>query len=403
MTASPLRRILLATLASLPALSTAVVAQDENATRDQKLEERRQELDRLYTFGPTAARSIGYRISWQSSMDGPIKRMDIVGPDVYVLNDRNVMTRIDRANGSPVWSATAADLNDTVWGVTEGMTPFDGLPWGQNDGDKLYVTTDPVIFVIDHATGAIVGRQDLDQIPSTDVVRWRNYVIFGTRHGRLVWHQYVVGHEWRANQLAGPILATPTPVGGNRIAAASLGGNVLMLNAKSAGRVWGDKTFAAVKAPMTAGGGMLFAASEDQYLWAFDADRGDVVWRYFTESKLTTQPTYVEVKTANGNEGRVLQWVESEGLVCLEANPENSIEGKPVWKIQDARGEAIGLVGEKVALWDEAKRVLRTIDPAQGVIVDTIELPQVKTMTMDGDVIYATGDKGRIIRLDPIG
>ncbi|MBC02747.1 MAG: hypothetical protein CMJ34_05505 [Phycisphaerae bacterium] len=403
MTASPLRRTLLATLAILPALSAASMAQDENATRDRELAERRQELDRLYTFGPTAARSLGYRITWQSSMDTPIKRMDVVGPDVYVIDDRNVMTRIDRANGSPVWSVTAADPNDTVWGVTEGMTPINGLPWGQNDGDKLYVTTDPVVFGIDHATGAIVERQDLEQIPSTDVLRWRNYLIFGTRHGRVVWHQYVVGHEWRANQLAGPVVAMPTLVGDSRIAVASLGGNVLMLSAKSAGRVWGDKTFAAVKAPMTTGGGLIFAACEDQYLWTFDADRGDVVWRYFTESKLDTQPTYVEVNTADGNQGRVLQWVETEGLVCLEADPENSIEGKPLWKIRDARGEAVGLIGDHVALWDDSKRVLRTIDAAQGSIVQTIKLPQVRSLTMHDDVIYATSDDGRIIRLDPIG
>ena len=133
MTASPLRRILLATLAILPALSTAAIAQDEDAARDKKLAERRQEMDRLYTIGPTAARSIGYRITWQSSMKAPIKRMDIVGPDVYAIDHRNVMTRIDRANGSPVWSVTAADLNDTVWGVTEGMTPAKGLPWGKTE------------------------------------------------------------------------------------------------------------------------------------------------------------------------------------------------------------------------------------------------------------------------------
>ncbi len=403
MTASPLRSILLAVLASLPALSTAVTAQETNANRDQKLAERRLELDRMYAFGPSAARSLGYRISWQTSIDTKIKRMDIVGPDIYVIDDRNVMTRIDQANGSPVWSVTAADANDSVWGVTEGMTPFNGLPWGQNEGDRLYVTTDPVIFGIDHATGAVVERQDLEQIPSTDVLRWQNYLVFGTRHGRIIWHQYVVGQEWRANQLSGPLVGTPTRVGGNRIAAASLGGSVLMLNAKTAGRVWGDQTFAAVEAPLTEGGGMVFAASEDQYLWAFDADRGDVRWRYFTESKLDTQPTYVVVRTPEGNAGRVLQWVDSEGLVCLDADPQNTVEGQVLWTIPAAEGRAIGVIAEKVAMWDENTRILRMIDPVQGVVVSTMDLPQVSSLTMDGDVIYATGEKGRIVRLDPIG
>lgn len=403
MTASPLRSILMAVLAILPLLSSAAQAQATDDARDKKLAERRQELDKMYAFGPSTARSLGYRIAWQTSIDTEIARMDIVGPDIYVVDGRNIMTRIDQKNGSPVWSVTAADRNDTIWGVTEGMTPFNGLAWGQNEGDRLYVTTDPVVFGIDHATGAVVERQDLQQIPATEVIRWKNYLIFGTSHGRIVWHQYVVGHEWRANQLEGPVVGTPTIVGDNRIAAASLGGSVLMLSAKSAGRIWSDKTFAAVKPSVTSGGGMIFAASDDQYLWAFDADRGNVRWRYFTESKLDTQPAYIVVKTPEGNAGRVLQWVESEGLVCLDADPGTAIEGKALWTIRDAEGDAVGMIGERVAIWDAPKRVLRMIDPVNGAVAETFQLPQVRSLTMDGDVIYVTGDQGRIVRLDPIG
>ena len=121
MTASPLRSILMAVLAILPLLSSAAQAQATDDARDKKLAERRQELDKMYAFGPSTARSLGYRIAWQTSIDTEIARMDIVGPDIYVVDGRNIMTRIDQKNGSPIWSVTAADRNDTIWGVTEGL------------------------------------------------------------------------------------------------------------------------------------------------------------------------------------------------------------------------------------------------------------------------------------------
>ncbi len=381
-------------------LSTPASAQD--ADRDAELAARRAELDARYAFGPTAARSIGYRIGWQTTLDAPIVRFDVFAGDVYTVDANNHLTRIDRATGSQVWNITACDPNDHVWGVTPGQPPFDGLPWGQNDGDRLYVTTDPVVFEIDHATGAVVGRQDLEKIPSTDVTRYGNYLIFGTRGGQIVWHQYLVGQEWRANQLLGPIVATPTMVGSDGIAAASQGGTVLMLDARSAGRMWGDKVFDGVTTPLTAGGGSVFVAGKDQYLWAFDARDGKVAWRYFTETPLDTQPIHAIATIDGESRGVVLQWVEGEGLVCLEADPGDTIEGKVNWRIPEARGAAVGRIGENIALWDAEARVLRIVDVARGAVARAIELPQVASLRMVGDVIFASGDDGRLVRLDPV-
>lgn len=394
------RTVALATLLAIPVLAVAgvtspVLAQDDD--RDADLAGRRADLDARYAFGPTAARSIGYRIVWQATIDAPVRRFDSFAGDVYALDANNRLTRIDRATGDQIWTTTAADPNDRVWGVTPGMAPFNGLPWGQNDGDRLYVTTDPVVFEVDYTTGTIVGRQDLEKIPATDVVRFGNYLIFGTNNGQVVWHQYLVGQEWRANQLLGPIVATPTLVGSDNIAAASQGGTVLLLDAKSAGRLWGDKVFSGVSAPLTAGGGFVFVAGQDQYLWAFHARNGRTAWRYFTESPLTAAPIYVDTDAG----GVVLQWVESEGLVCLDADPGDTIEGSVRWRIPGARGAGVGMIGDRVVLWDAADHTLRLVDVAMGAVVKTVSLPQVVDLRMIGDSIVATGDDGRILRLDP--
>lgn len=401
MTAPRHLRLALSTLVALPLFLSAASAQDKAS--DPSLDAKRSDLDQRYAIGPTPARELGYRIVWQASIGSDLKRVDVVGPDVYALDLRNRLTRLDRNTGSSIWTTTGADANDSVWGVTPGPTPPNGLPWGQNDGDRVYVTTDPVVFEFDHATGAIVGRQDLERIPSTDVIRFRNYLVFGTRSGQIVWHQYLVGHAWRANQLRGPIVGEPILIGINRIAAASLGGTLLMLDSKTSGRVWGDKVFAGVSAPLAAGGGKVFCAGLDQYLWAFDADRGNVEWRYFTESKLDTAPAYVTVSTANGSEGRVLQWVESEGLVCLQADSGDTVEGKVLWRIPDARGDAIGTIKNQTALWDKDAHILRLVNVNQGSVTQTIALPQVDEIHMEGDSIFATGTDGRVIRLDPVG
>ena len=401
MTAPRHLRLALSTLVALPVFLSAASAQDKAS--DPDLDAKRSELDQRYAIGPTPARELGYRIVWQASIGTDLKRVDVVGPDVYALDTRNRLTRLDRNTGSSVWTTTAADANDSVWGVTPGATPVNGLAWGQNEDDRLYVTTDPVVFEFDHATGAILGRQDLERIPSTDVVRFRNYLVFGTRTGQIVWHQYLVGHAWRANQLRGPIVGDPILIGSSRIGAASLGGTLLMLDAKTSGRVWGDKVFDGVSATLAAGGGKVFCAGLDQYLWAFDADRGDVAWRYFTESKLDTPPAYFTISTSGNSEGRVLQWVENEGLVCLQADSGDTVEGKVMWRIPDARGDSVGSINDHAALWDEDAHVLRLVNVAQGSIAKTISLPQVESIHLEDDSIFATGTDGRVIRLDPVG
>ena len=60
-----------------------------------------------------------------------------------------------------------------IWGVTPGVAPPGGRPFGQNDDDKIYITSDPGIFELDYNSGAVVGRQDLERIPSTEVLAAR--------------------------------------------------------------------------------------------------------------------------------------------------------------------------------------------------------------------------------------
>ena len=373
------------------ALLLASIACSASAQSDPALDARRMELDKRYTIGPSAASELGYRIAWQSVVDeqeGELVRVDVIGDDVYAIAPRNRLTRLTRDTGKPIWTSTVADELDTVWGVTPGVPGSDG------EFDRLYITTDPVVMEVDHATGAVVGRQDLDRIPSTDVLQYDNFLVFGTHSGQVVWHQYLVGHAWRASQLLGPVTGTPIVVDGGDIAVGSLGGTVLVVDSRSARRIWGKRLFDAVPTALAAGGGFVVAAGRDQYVWAFDAGRGDLKWKYFTESPLTTSPTILGEN--------VLQWVPAKGLVCLELDPRDEIEGRVKWMIEDASGDVVGTINDDAVLFDTETRMLRIVDMAHGAIRTSIHLPKVRSLQFKGNEIYATGDGSHIQRLDPI-
>lgn len=376
---------------SLSAILLLSFTAGATAQSDPALDALRTDLDERYTIGPTAASELGYRIAWQAVVDeqeGELLRIDVIGDDLFAVAPRNRLTRLTRDTGRQIWTSTVADPLDTVWGVSPGRLDERG------GFDRLYVTADPVIMEVDYTTGAIVGRQDLDRIPSTDVLQYGNFLIFGTHSGQVVWHQYLVGHAWRASQLRGPISGAPIVVDGGDIAVGSLGGTVLMLNSESARRVWGNRLFDAVPSSLAAGGGFLIAAGKDQYVWAFDAGRGDLKWKFFTESPLTSSPTIVGPN--------VLQWVPGKGLMCLELDPGDAIEGRLKWTIKEASGDFVGLIKGDAVFFDPDTCMLRVIDLAHGAVRSTIHLPKVRSLHFAGEQLFAVGDGSHIQRLDPI-
>ena len=371
----------------------------QDRSEDAPPHTRRQELDDKYTVGPTAARELGYRIIWQADLGDDAQRFDVVEGDVYVITPGNRIARIDRKKGDVVWNAIAADPNDKIWGITQGMPGPGDLSWGRNADDKLYITTDPLVFVIDHASGSIIGRQPLDKVPSSEVVRSGPYLIYGTRTGQVIWHQYVVGHAWRANQLRGPVTHTPVLVGANRVACGSEGGTLLMLDGRTVGRIWGDQILGSVSAPVAAGDGLVFCASDDQYLRAYDVSNGRLQWKHLATSPLDQPPFFFD----GGKSGpRILQWSEGEGLLCLEARSKTAIQGTVVWTLPDARGDTLGVIDGEVVLWDDDGKKLRMVDVDQGRITKTVALPEIIDIKLVDDSIYASGTDGRLIRLDPV-
>ena len=360
-------------------------------SNDPGLAQKRQAMDDRYTIGPSAAGGLGYRIAWQAAVDkqeGELRRVDVIGEDVFVLAPRN---RHDPSR--PRQRKTNLDeycCRRAGYGL--GCHARPGNKHTEQREDLRHDRSG------DHGHRPCNRRRGgppgSGTHPSTQVVRFGNHLVFGTRSGQIVWHQYLVGHAWKANQLKGPIQGTPIRIGDTDIGVASIGGTLLIVDGRNARRVWGANLFDGVYTHLATGQGFVIAASRDQYLWAFDAGSGEVRWRYFTESPLNTPPSVIG--------DRVLQWVPSEGLVCLQLNPGDAVEGHVLWTIPDASGTIVGAIRGDALLFDNDSKTLRLIDMKNGAVRKSFRLPKLRSIQIVGDQIYALGTGSTIQRLDPI-
>lgn len=351
-----------------------------------------ERLDATMLIGPTAARTLGYRIDWEA--DGvtvpgtALEWFRPSGDSVFTLDARNGIVRLRNDDGTRVWRSPVGG-------------PIDRLYGGQRvtgDGeDRLYVLAEGDFFVVDVGNGVLIDRQPLDRVANTAPVRLGRYMIYGTRAGQIVWHQFAVGHPWRLNQTEGAIKATPLIVNDD-VLVVSTSGSIMMMDGRTAERLWSKRLLAGIAAGPAAGEGpdgrgLVFVAGEDQYLWALDRGTGTTVWKTFFESPLLSSPVLIG--------DRLFVQVPSEGLVCFEAFPADSVDGVRLWT-SPATGDVIGQRGDRILVWDDASQTLTTLDAKRGGVVDRVSLPHVNRIKtsapVDGD-LYASSKDGRVTRL----
>ena len=69
------------------------------------------------------------------------------------------------------------------------------------------------IHVVSYASGAAESRQRVERTLYTPGTLFGPYLIYGSRDGQVIWHQYEVGYPWRGNSLPGSVSAEPLIVG----------------------------------------------------------------------------------------------------------------------------------------------------------------------------------------------
>lgn len=345
-------------------------------------------LDGRMVIGPTAARTLGYRIDWEVDdllLPGrELRRITPAGDALFVLDSRNELARVKTEDGIRIWQAPVGDPIDRVLGVNRILSPQ----------DRVYVTVEGAMFVLDNANGGLIARDKLGRTANTASVEFGRYLIYGGRTGEIVWHEFRVGHPWKVNAVSGSIRHAPVISGGDVVAASSAG-DVIVMDGASARTIWTKPLLAGVVASPAAGNGVVFVAGQDQYLWALSQSDGRTLWKYFTDAPLTTAPVLLG--------DRLYQRIPSEGLVCFDAFTKDRPQGKKIWVNKELKGEVIGRKEKFLIVWDAPGHRLSLVDD-RGAVVKSVELEKVDELVLtapeNGD-LFAASRGGRITRLTP--
>ena len=357
----------------------------------QRIKELRSALDRDYLAGPSISDPIGYRTLWQTRIrlapEQSLKGLDVESESTFVWDTNGVVTRLRPANGDLLWQGSTNSRLDRILSVTMVPTP---------KGPQAAVLTDTQCLMLDQGNGFFAGRQPFKRLANTPAILVPPFLVYGTRAGQLVWHQYLVGYDRMAAQLDGQMVASPT-LAGNKVVAGTISGAVGAYTAERAEPVWQRRLNGAVVATPAADKTATWVACKDQYLWCLSMADGRTLWKYFTESPLTNSPVHLD--------GALYLDIPTEGLVCFDPLPADKIDGAVRWRSKNVTGQALGLCRAGLLVWSDDQHVLRVLDERNGDVVQTLNLPGTSlirvTAPIDGDLILG-GPDGRVQRLTPL-
>lgn len=340
-------------------------------------------LEQRYIVGPAAARDLNYRVAWQFVGAGSgLKMLRTQGDSLFAVDEKNVLTRINADSGDRLWQAPIGDPVDLVFGVNL-------------IDNKVYVTTDSSMVVLDGLNGTQISHQRFDKIANTGSVLYGKTLIYGSRNGQIIWHNYAFGVQSQAYQISRSINVQPVIAGGNIVAVGS-DGTVMVITAAGASKLWDRKLLAASVSPPAASDSIAYFASTDQYLYAYDLINGRPVWKSLTGSPLTQGPTLIGDK--------VYQQIPGEGLACYDALSDGYLDGKLIWKSPSVKGNVLGERRGTAMAWDQTSKTFTQLETIHGEPLKTLNFPKVRLLEVAGDEvaeIYAAGDNGNIVKLVP--
>lgn len=314
---------------------------------------------------------LGFRIEWKGlpvlSRRQQPKFFDVFGDRLVFQDSGNTMTVMDAATGRNIWASE----------VDNPTARFIG---NAREGDTLYSASDNELFELDIKTGNIVERHRLAVVSNTGPVLFGNIAVFGGASGQVLGHNLLSTYKQWGYQMDGVITSEPVAVG-SVVGVVSQRGEVVFLDpATGASSARGQIYSGLVNNPV-AGDGMLYIASTDQSVYAFNPTRPDPVWRVRTSQPLVDQPAFIE--------GKVYVNIPGEGMTQFAAG-----SGAKLWQNKDAGGRVVGKVGDRVIAWDGARAFV--LDADRGDTVDVVSLSNVHDLVMsepvDGDLYVVMRD-----------
>jgi len=375
----------LAALLSLPAgcglgaiwtsdSTPATRASTGNSGPGSLIEQRRE----AFKIDHDAYASLGYRLDWRGfpvvAAGEHIQFLDLYDDIIVAHESAATVSILEASNG---------ELRNSSQ-IASPLTRFVG---NFRIGDLIVVSSDTDAAIIDAQTGEIVHRDHLDRVISTAPVFYANEKIYGTAIGHIYAHYMSPPVNAWAYDLGSPIDAELVLVG-STVVAISRRGDIAMLDAPSGTLLARAKIFGGCEADPVAGTGMVFFASLDQSIYAFDLN-GQQIWRIRTEQPLRITPTY--------HDGVLFVPSADKGLRAIDANT-----GTQLWTQPAITGRVVAMRSGRLITWDGT--TASTLDPATGDVIFSTELTEVEILKPDRFVdgnLYAVSKGGIIAKFQP--
>lgn len=318
--------------------------------------------------------ALGYRSEWSTfaarTEGSRLARISVLGDVVVAQDSASVISLISDSTGEVRWATR----------LGSPLTKFLGT---FREGKRLITSSDTELFFHDLDTGTLLTKQRLQRVVNTRPVQFGDILIFGTASNAVYGHWLNSGFEAFSYGIPGIIEVDPVMVTPDAAGLVTSTGAVIMLDAFGSARTRAQM-FGGVQGAVAAGNSMLFVASLDQSIYAFEPYSNQPRWRVRTEAPLRDGVIY--------HEGRVYLTVPGAGVTALDA-----LTGKSVWANKDVSGTIVAIRKGELLIWSGG--TLTTVGLKDGRPVASATVPGVASIKsepfVDG-VLYVTADNGQV-------
>jgi hypothetical protein len=322
---------------------------------------------------------LGYRHQWSGfpvmSPGAQVREFDILGDALVVMDEENMLTVMRTSTGAINWSDQ----------VGPHLTKFVG---NIRDGNRLLVSSESDVFTYDIETSTLLDKEHLNKVVNTRPLQVGNILIYGTASGEIFGQIKEAGFRAWGNTIDGAIEIDPVLLG-NTIGFVSHTGSVQFVDGVTGTTLGRNRIFDGPGADLAASETMMFVASLDRSLYAFDINGAVPRWRRRTDTRLTYPPIY--------HDGKVYCAIESAGMVCLDA-----ATGREMWTAHNVSGRVVGVRHGRLLVWDGTEAIL--LDPTSGEVIDHAPLKNVAFLKTDKFVdgnVYAVSGAGVVAKFSP--
>lgn len=328
--------------------------------------------------------TVGYRLDWSGFPFPNLGKHDtqelIAYADVIVVLDRSSYVAVlEATTGERRWASELAT----------SLTKFVGTTRDPLDAGRVIVSGQSEALVLATATGTLLAREGYSRVVNTRPLMAGNLMIFGTASGEVLAH--LMGRDVKAwgFQSTAAISASPVRLVDGTVGVVAQSGDVMFFTPRGQLTGRGRILNGLANDPVT-DGNLMYMAGLDQSVWCF-APSGTMVWRHRTSSQLRSQPTF--------QKDVLYCTIPKEGLTAFEG-----ISGKVLWANKAVSGTVIGSRNGRALVWDADSGTLATVDPEDGLLVNSISLPGVKMLVPDAvenPNLYAVNAAGVVGKFIP--